>query len=528
MSGSLPPINLNQNGQDGAFPLKEYLDIAMRRKWWIILVAIALFVGATVVAIGTPNVYKSETVILVDPQKVPESIVASPVSSTVADRLSTIRQLALSPSRLQTLAHNLKLDAQVNTRKEMGRLISRMQHSISIDVGESGGQRLSSFRISYFSNNPQQAADVANQLAAMVIHDNLAAREQQFTGTTEFLDTELKNVKDQLEEKEREVQQIKSQNVTDLPESKSYHLEALNGLRNQLRVSQDRVNQLEQNKSFLQSSMSISAPTVDLDNGNTGTQASPYQSQIQKLEAKLSELQTRYGPSYPDVRKVQDQIAGLKAKAAQDGGTTVKAEVQSTTNRKSVRNPVLEAELNKVDEQISAEKKIQAGLQPQIDFHLSKLERVPVFEQKLSELTRDYDTLNGQYNQLLTKKLSAGMAKTLDAQQQSERFEILDAAIPPTMPYSPNRPLIMLAGLLGGILGGFVLAMLVEMTDQSVRSEREATQILGKGVLAGIPLVLMPRERRAMRLRAVGMIAGTVVGSAVLTFCASYLMRLVS
>jgi len=526
LSGSLPPINL-QSSQDGGFPLKEYLEMALRRKWWIILAAIALFVGATVIALRTPNVYKSETVILVDPQKVPESIVASPISGTVADRLSTIRQLALSPSRLQTLAHTLKLDQKVATPKDMGRLIAKMQHSISIDVGESGGQRLSSFRISYFSGDPVQAANVANQLAAMVIHDNLSAREQQFAGTTEFLDTELKSVKDQLELKEREVQQIKSQNVADLPEMKSFHLEALNGLRNQQRVSQDRIVQLQQNRSFLQSSMTINAPTVDLDNGNTGPQASPYQSQIQKLEAKLSELQTRYGPSYPDVRKVQEEIAGLKAKSAQDGGVT-RTEVQPTSGHRAIRNPVLEAELNKLDEQIAAEKKIQAGVQPQIDFHLSKLERVPIFEQKLSELTRDYETLNNQYNQTLAKKLSAGMAKTLDSQQQNERFVILDLASPATVPYSPNRPLIMMAGLLGGILGGFALAMLVEMTDQTVRSEREAAQILGKGVLAGIPLVLMPRERRAMRIRALGMITGTALGAAILTICATYFMRLVS
>jgi polysaccharide chain length determinant protein (PEP-CTERM system associated) len=531
LNSQLPTDDLNPQSAAGGLLLKEYWDLALRRKWWIALVGIAVFVGATVVALRAPNVYKSETVILVDPQKVPDSYVPTTVSSTVADRLSTIRQLAMSPTRLTKLIQTLKLDQRPGASHDVQRLIQTMQKSIVIDVGEGGGQRLSSFKISYFSTNPQDAAAVANNLAAMVIHDNLQARAQQFTGTADFLDNELKNVKQQLEDKEKEVGRVKSQNVTDLPESKQYHLEALNGLRNQLRVSQDRVSQLRQSKAYLQSAMNVTAPTVDLDSSASSGSVSPYQTQIQKLEAKLSDLQTRYGPSYPDVRKLEAEIADLKKRGVQDSPAS--AERQETPSEivrrpAPVRNPVLESELNKIDEQIATENKLQAQLQPQIDFHLSKLERVPVFEQKLSDLMRDYDTLNAHYNQLLAKKLSAEMAKQLDVEQQGERFLILDAAIVPTRPYGPNRPLIMLAGLFGGLLGGFVLAMVVEMTDQSVRNEREASQILGKGVLAGVPLILLPQERRERWLRAVGMIAGTAIGAAVLTLGLTYILELVA
>jgi uncharacterized protein involved in exopolysaccharide biosynthesis len=266
---------------------------------------------------------------------------------------------------------------------------------------------------------------------------------------------------------------------------------------------------------------------VDLDaSGDQG--ASPHQLQIQKLEMRLSELQTRYGPSYPDVRKLQEEITGLKSKAQQEtsGGNTQVS--QQPRRPVQAKNPVLEAEINKIDEQIAAETKSQAQIQPQIDFHLSKLERVPIFEQKLSDLTRDLDTLNAGYNQLLSKKLSADMAKQLDAEQQGERFVILDSARIPTVPNGPNRPLIMLAGLVGGLLGGLVLAMLVDMTDQSVRSEREASRILGKSVIVGIPLIRFPRERRVLAFRAIGMITGTAVGAAALAVGLTYLLRLLA
>ena len=522
---------LNMQNALGALPLKDYFDVAKRRKWWVILVAIAVFVGASVVALRLPNIYRAETVILVDPQKVPDSYVPTTVSTTVSDRLSTIRQIALSPTRLWALIQKLKLDERPDAPPDPQRLVQNLQKSITIEVGDSGGQRLSSFKICAVSTNPQDSADVANKLAAMVINDNLQARKQQFTGTAEFLDTELNSTKRQLEAKEKEVQRIRSQNAMDLPESKQYHLEALNALRDQLRVSQDRLNQLQQSKAYLQSTMTVTAPTVDLDSGNVGPGpgVSPYQTQIQKLETKLAELRVRYGPSHPDIRKLEGEISNMKNKAAQDTGIPdVQPEVQSMPTRKPSRNPVLEAQLSKIDDDIAAETKLQAQLEPQIAQHLSNLQRVPIFEQQLADQTRDYQALNAQYDQLLNKKLSAAMAKELDAQQQGERFVIVDYAAVPSRPYGPNRPLIILAGLLGGLLGGFALAIMVEMTDESVRSEQEASRIVGKSVLAVVPVILLPPEFRARAFRAAGMIAGTALGAALLAIGVSYILRLVS
>jgi polysaccharide chain length determinant protein (PEP-CTERM system associated) len=525
----MPVDSLNVQNPLGTLPLMEYFDVAKHRKWWIILVAIAMFVGATVVAVRMPNIYKAETVILVDPQKVPDNYVPTTVSSTVSDRLSTIRQIALSPTRLQILIQSLQLDRRPDAPRDRQRLVQKVQKSITIEVGESGGQRLSSFKICYFGASPQDAANVANQLAALVIRDNLHAREQQFSGTAEFLDTELNNIKQQLETKEKEVQRIKSQNLMDLPESKQYHLEALNGLRNQLRVSQDRLNQLQQNKAYLKSAMSAAAPTVDLDGATASPSVSPYQTQIQQLETRLSELKVRYGPSHPDVRKLQNEINSIKLKGAKDDSTSdMRPEVQPTATRKTLHNPVVESELTKIDDEIAKETKVQAELEPQIALHLSKLQRVPVFEQQLSDQMRDYDTLNAQYNQLLNKRLSAAMAKELDAQQQGERFIILDSATAPTRPYGPNRPLIMLAGLLGGLLGGFALAIMVDMTDQSVRSEREASEIVGRQVLAAVPVILMPSQLRARFFRGFGMITGTALAAAVIAIGVSYILQLVS
>jgi len=286
--------------------IREYLDLARRRKLWIILLTLGISVCIAVVAIRLPSIYRAETVILVDPQKVPDSVVPTSVSGTVADRLSTIRQEVMSPTQLGLLTKEMGLYPQLRDKVSEQELVSRMQKSTTIEVVDSGGQRLSAFRIAFTDTDQHQVARVANRLASLFIERNLKARQQHFNGTSQFLETELQETKRQLEEKEHLLQDVKSRYIMDLPESKQYHLEAMNTLRDQLRNSQDQVNRDRQSKVYIQSMAGMSAQTIDLDQ-QAGASKSPYQAQLQKLELQLKDMQVRYGPNYPDVRKLRNQ-----------------------------------------------------------------------------------------------------------------------------------------------------------------------------------------------------------------------------
>ncbi len=513
------PAGAPDHGIFGEFELKDYLDIARRRKLLIILTAAAVAVMVAVVAMRLPDFYRSETVIMVDPQQVPSTVVASPVTANVLDRLSTLQQQVMSPSRLQKVIDSQRLYPELRGKVSDQELIRKMQKATTIEVVNAGGRAMGTFRIAFQGSNPRVVAGVANELASQFIEENLRAREGQFSGTTEFLNTELQDTKKQLEEKEAEMGRIKSTYIMDLPESKQFHLEALSTLRAQLRQSQDRVSYDQQQKSVLQAMLSTSNPAVDLDSDSSDN-ASPLQTQIQKVESSLSELRSHYGPNYPDVRKLQIELNDLKAKKAEeDKNNPTSAPV--APSRKTVKNPVIDAQLQKLDEEIAIETKRQPQLQEQIDFHSSKLEREPIFEQQIAGLMRDYDTLRAHYNGLLDKKLAAEMATALDSKQEGERFVILDAAPVPDAPAGPNRSLLMTIGAILGLLAGFGLAVAVEMADESVRNEREAESIIGKGVLAGIPRIFTRQQRTLNQLRTAGALVVTIVLAAGLGYALS-------
>jgi polysaccharide biosynthesis transport protein len=516
-----------------ALELREYLNAAKRRKLTILLPTIGVFLATLVVAVHLPNIYRAETVIMVDPQQVPNNYVATTVTSSISDRLSTIQQQVLSPSRLQKLIDSTGLYADLRGRMSEESMIRNMQSSISVDVANSGGSRMSTFRIAFNGRNPKDVAMVTNQLASMFIDENLKVREEQSEGTAEFLDHELQETKKELEKKEAEVLAIKTHNSMDVPESKQYHLEVLGNLRSQLTASQDRVNRAQQEKVYLQSVLISSHPTVDLDTGGDGgATTAPHQSEIQKLEARISDLEARYGPNHPDVRRARKDLADLrKREGAEASKTPVRQAAQVSTEALAAearKNPVVESQLNKLTQDIEEQGKIQAQLQQQIDFHVVKLQQIPIFEQQMAGMMRDYETLRSHYTSLLDKKLAAQMSTALESHEKGERFVILDSATPPTRPYAPNRSLIIFAGLFGGLLSGIALAAVMEMSDESVRSEHEATQITGMPVLAGIPHLMSRSEERRNQLRAVGAVLGTAACSLLVGFVLSKVAMLLS
>ena len=516
----------------GELTLSDFLEIWRRRKWSIILCPLGLLIASAVAAYRMPSIFQAETVILVDSQQVPDRFVPTIITADIAGRLTTLQQQVLSPTRLKRLVEAEGLYPDPIAKRGEEDVISAVQKSIVVEAVHAGSGKMASFRIAYSSKNRTEVARIANHLAQMFIEENLKVRENQTQGTAEFLDEQLKDTKRRLDETDEQLRTIKSRNILDLPESKPYHMEALSTLRSQLQVVQDKINQDQRDRSILQSMFAAGgpAPTVDIDGeqgGGSGLSAD--EARIQKLENKLSELRVRYGPAHPDVRKAQSEIDRLRKTIANaphnSSAPAVDAKPAIQPDRMSLRNPVLQAQIDKLDEDIREQTKLLQPLQERMEFHTSKLAQVPVFEQQIARLQQDYEFLKMQYTGLLEKKQGAEMSYALEIRQKAERFVVLDAAQTPLQPAAPNRILITLAGLAGGLVFGVALAAAAEIKDESVRSETEAARIFGKPVLGGIPRIVSMQERLARRWRAAGLVAGTVAGSVVLGFLFSFVSK---
>jgi polysaccharide chain length determinant protein (PEP-CTERM system associated) len=535
--------------------LEHYLRILLHR-WWIVS---GTFVAATALTVFVvwrlPDIYTSTTVILVDPQRIPESYIKPTVTGDVRSRLGTLEQQILSATRLQTIIDSLKLYQE--ERKSMFReeILAKMRKDIDVALvggGQGPNAELQAFKITYSGKEPRLVARVANELAAQFIEENLKAREQQATGTTEFLENQLQASRKELETQEGKLRDFRLKHLGEMPEQQNSTLQILGNLQSQLQLEGEAVSRAEQQRELIMAMISQSgaAPVVDLDDGEVkgvtayrdekvpaapGVPKPPVAvSTKAKLQAELADhLKRGHTENHPDVKKLRQQIAEEEAKEAATRAATpapappkppapketvaavnepeVPAPPAAKRGLVSTPNPVLQSQLKSIDAEIAKHKQEQQRISKLVTAYQSKLEAIPVREQEIADLARNYDISKGHYNQLLDRELSAETATQLEIRQKSEKFTILDPAQPSEKPAKPNRPLLDGAGAAVGLVLGLVLALVTEVFGMSITTPEQIISTSGIPVLEAIPVIRTAADRRRFKMRLILASASGVV-----------------
>src|SRR4030067_875139 len=91
------------------FNIHDYIEISLRRIWYIVIPIIVVMTGAILYAYSSPKLYRASTLILIIPQKVPEAFVRATVTSTIGERLQSIGQEIMSRTRLEQIISELGL-----------------------------------------------------------------------------------------------------------------------------------------------------------------------------------------------------------------------------------------------------------------------------------------------------------------------------------------------------------------------------------------------------------------------------------
>lgn len=471
------------------FGPREYWNVIRRSKWLILSLTLGTALLTSVVVHFIPNTYRATTVVLVDPRKVPDSVVMSTVTSGIGDRLATLRQQVLSTSRLGQIIDSMNLYSDMRGKKSKDELIERMRKDIEVEIMANGGsQGMGAFKISFNSRDPVQAAAVTNKLASVFIEENVKAREQEVVGTAEFIDHELEDANRDLKQKEDMIRNIKTQYASSLPESQLAHVQAINSGQIELRSELDAMARAQQQKVYLQNSPQ---PVVKSD----PTQPAPLEAQLTRQEAQLQDLRARYGDNHPDVRRLRTEVQDLRQRASREVKSSGSSSSKGTAQRP------LDAQLAVLDDEIKSHQRRSEEVRKQISMHQQKIDQMPVLEQQLAAVMRDYETARDHYKMLLDRKFAADMSSNLETYQKGERFVVLDPAQVPKLPSRPNRFLLDVAGLAVGLGLSLLLAVFLELNDSTVKTEAEILSYVEAPVMAELPWIMTNTEQHRKRKR---------------------------
>jgi hypothetical protein len=248
--------------------------------------------------------------------------------------------------------------------------------------------------------------------------------------------------------------------------------------------------------------------------------------QLESAQATLQQMQTRLTPQHPDILRMKRVIADLQKKADAEAlarpvspGVPI---ISAAERLRKNRLAEMKAELEKTDKQIALRTELEQRLREQMTVYQKRIEAAAGRQGDLTELSRDYQTLQSTYTNLLAKKEDSKVAANLERRQIGEQFKILDPARLPERPTSPNRPQLQSMGLMAGIGVGVLLMGLIEYLDKTLKSEGDVTAALNLLVLATVPILPEVGYRVARRRKIIAMSATVlvtvVVGAAALAW----------
>jgi len=471
--------------------IEEYIEIVLRRKWFIIIPSLLSVIGIVLALLIIPPMYRSSTLILVEPQKVPTDYIKPTVTIDIKDRLNTLTQQVMSRTRLESIINEFDLYHDYRKKVPMEEVVELMRKNIEVSV-----KGKDSFEISYTGYHPETVMHVTNRLASLFIEENLKIREQQAEGTTEFLDAQLQDLRAELERQEAKIKAFKEAYMGELPSQLDSNLRTLDRLQLDLMSTNDSLKAAEERKITLEGQLREVNPEMIVVSGTgTGSTTSidPRRMRLASLEAELSQLETIYTDKYPDIIRLKREIAEIEKELKE----SKPPEKNTKTNPvpQGVRtNPLytsLYNQLLEVNGEIKGLKERQKEIMKNISIFQGRVERIPAREQQMAALMRDYENTRTNYQNLLNKRLEAQLAENLEKRQKGEQFRILDPANLPEKPFKPDPKKVILFGIVLGLGSGGGLIFLLEYIDASFRKAEDVYATLGLPVLASIPRIRM-------------------------------------
>ncbi|PYX87973.1 MAG: lipopolysaccharide biosynthesis protein [Acidobacteria bacterium] len=481
--------------QNRELTMDDYLGM-LRRRIWVILVPalIAPAIGFGISYLLAAK-YTSTATVLVEGQKVSEKIVTPITTEDVMQRITTLKQQVLSRNRLQPIVDTLGLqkggdsldDVLDDIRKNVD--VQPVEANSTPGVKRKPGQNtdVPGFTVSYTAPVPRIAQQVCNQITSMLLEENLKSRQQAAQGTTEFLSQQIEQAKRDLDEQDAKLANFKRQYAGQLPGDADNNMKILMGLNSQLDANTQTINRAQQDRTYAESQLAQQLGAWKSSESTTSPQA--LEQQLAVLQNQLIQLQGRYTADHPDVFKTKADIAQLQKKldevnSAKPDPVTEKANMSEPPEIRQTR-----VQLHQFEQTIAQATATQKKLEDQIKLYQGRVSLSPSVEEQYKQLTRDYDTEQKVYDDLLAKKNDAERTADAERQQQGEQFRLLNPASIPTTPSFPNRLMFAGGGLGVGLVIGMGIALWFEMSDKSIRNELDVEAVMELPMLISLPWV---------------------------------------
>ncbi len=549
--------------------LKDYLGALKRRRLSILGVAAVVFLAGLLTAVLWPPTYRSSATILIKEQDIPPELVRSTVTSYAAQRIQAISQMVMARSNLLEIIKKYGLYKDDSKRLTTEEIIEEMRDNIDLQmidaevVDPRSGRPTAAtiaFRLSFTGDHPGQVQKVANELTSLYLKENLKERSEKASETYNFLTAESERLSREIDELEEKLAAFKEQHINELPELRELNQTLMDRTERELSDIDSQIRSLEERKIYLGGQLAQLKPfgtdvsvdpktrlqalrteylrlkarysedhpdvirakreieALEAETGDVDTSAERMK-QIEALKSELAQLRKRYSPEHPDVVKLRRQIDSLqRAPVEKVPGKLATAAGDNPDNPAYIS---LKSQIEAADSEIRSLKKKKEELRARLREYENRLVQTPQVEREYLALNRDLQNATAKYQEIRAKQMEAQVSQQLEKERKGERFELIEPAILPEEPVSPNRPAIIFLSLVLALGAGIGYAAIAEGMDDSVRGGKSLLSAVGAPPLAEIPYQATEEEVRGHK-RKVALRTAAAVGIVVLALALAH------
>jgi polysaccharide chain length determinant protein (PEP-CTERM system associated) len=482
---------------DYQLTLTDYVAILRRRAWLIVGSFFGTLVLGIAVALLLPSVYRATGTILIESQQIPVDLVQASVTSYADERIEVIKQRVMTRENLLRIIRKYNLFADAGPTFTPSEQIDEMRKTIAVDLvnanirSDRRGSATIAFQLSFEHKRAEVAQAVANDLVTLFLDENVKVRTERASQTTEFLTQEADKLKKDLDALEAQIAAFKQEHGKTLPENVALGLAAMQRAEADLR-------QVERDYAAAEESLRA----VEAERGAAQSQSSDGAgnlAELQRARAEVTRLSATYTEDHPDLRAARRRVESLEQAGAENSDASP-AVADAALRRIDARATALRDRL-KV---LAAQRGALRGRIGQMD---TQLVRSPQVERGLTALTRDYQSAQKKYEEILAKKMTAQVAENLEGDQKAERFAVLEPPTLPDRPIKPDRKKLIALSLLLAMAAPVGAVALMEALHGTVRGVGQISAIVGQKPLVTVPLIPVAAEL-ASRKRVVLMLAG--------------------
>lgn len=471
-----------------------YLSLFLRRiHYFLIIFVLCAGIGFTLARV-LPPVYVAEAVLLVESEQIPGTLAASTVQTQATEQLQIIQQRILTRAQLLEMANELDIyeGSAATQRMTADEVVTDLRNRININTSGGqggGGQQATIVRVSFEAPSAQLSSVVANELVTLILEEDVRMRTGMAGQTLDFFIQEVERLDRELSELGAEILKFQEENLSALPDSLAFR-------RTQQSTNQGRLQQLDRDDAALRDRLDrlleLRASGGSLPSAQ-GTPQTPEQRQLQTLKDQLASSLLVLSPTNPKIPPLRAQIAALeKVVNEQLTGGAIDAAGQQLS--------ALDIQIADIEGQLKFNADVRADIEAEQEELRLSIEATPGNAITLDTLNRDYAALRAQYDQAVANKARAETGDTIEALSKGQRISVIEQAVPPLEPDSPNRVVIAAGGVGGGLALGLGLVALLELLNSAIRRPVDLTAKLGITPFGTLPLLRSRAQIRRRRL----------------------------